>query len=61
MNDDCILDVLEEFAHKHDLDASFLAMELSDLDGFVDLVEVDLKRFKYNKGLSEEPINDGWD
>ena len=49
MQDDCILDVLKEYAHKHDVDVELLARELSDLDGFVELVQVDLIKHKYTK------------
>lgn len=47
MQEDCILDVLEEYAHKYNVDTEMLARELSDLDGFVELVQVDLTKHKY--------------
>ena len=61
MQDDCILDVLEEFAFKHNMDTALLAMELADMEGFVSLVELDLKKFKYAKESNDASISDEWD
>ena len=52
MQEDCILDVLVEYAHKNNLDAELLARELSDLQGFLDVCEMDLVKHKYAKDMS---------
>lgn len=62
MQDDCILDVLEEYAHQNDLNTELLARELSDLDGFLELVEVDLKKHGFSRTINvNEEIDDGWE
>jgi hypothetical protein len=58
MQDDCILDVLVEYAHKNNLDAELLARELSDLQGFIDVCEIDLVKHKYAKDTTNEDLDD---
>ncbi|AVR55700.1 hypothetical protein [Campylobacter phage CP39] len=47
--DDCILDVIIEFGNYIDMDPELIASELSDYAIFRDIVEKDLKKFKFTK------------
>jgi hypothetical protein len=47
MEEDFILDVIEEYAHKHNLDPEYIAQELSDYKIFTDIVEKECIKHKY--------------
>ena len=59
MEEDCILDVLTEFAHHNNLDVDLMTRELSDIQGFQDLVEIDMVKFKFKKPDDTQTIQ-GW-
>lgn len=51
---DCIIDVIEEFASKYDVDELYLSTELSDYKPFLDIVENNLKKYKYVKEFKDK-------
>ena len=57
--DDCILDALESYAFSKDLDSEILARELSENEGFVEIVRKDLIKFKFIKEKENNEL-DKW-
>ena len=55
----CILDALESYAFSKDLDSEILARELSENEGFVEIVRRDLIKFKYIKEKQNNEL-DKW-
>lgn len=61
MMDDCILDVIIEFGNHIDMDPELIASELSDYTIFRDIVEKDLKKFKFARYDLNQSDIDIWE
>lgn len=61
MQDMCWLDVLEEYSFKYDIPLEFLAQELAEIKGFRELIENDLEKHKYIRGIKKFDSMDIWE
>lgn len=59
--DDSILDAIQEFAFRKDLDAENLAREFAEDNAFQIIVEKDLKKFKFSRIKNNEQDLDAWE
>lgn len=60
MDDYCILDVIDEYAFRNDCDPEELCYSLSEYEGFKEIVEQDLIKFKYSKNKIENSGLEAW-
>lgn len=58
MQNNCILDVIFEYCRKNDIDPEHLCAELSDYEGFQEIVELDLQRHKYCKAYDKSSLEE---
>jgi len=58
MSEYSIFDVLIEYANKHEYNYEYLAQELSEIPGFVDICNNDCDTFKYNYKKPLQAIHD---
>lgn len=58
MQDNCILDVIFEYCRKKDIDPEHLCAELSDYEGFQEIVELDLQKHKYSKSYNKSSLEE---
>ena len=61
MDKDSILDTLIEFSNKFGYNYEFIAQELADIPGFVEICHNDCKRFKYSLVVNTDNISNEWD
>lgn len=61
MQDDCILNLIEEFAIHKDMTPELICLELSDDQAFQDIVEKNITKFGYvRKPKTDEVSLDDW-
>lgn len=60
MPDYSILDALIEYSNKKNYNYEFIAQELSEIPGFVEIVRADCMKFKYSIVTKVDNIGDEW-
>lgn len=61
MEEYSIFDTIIEYSNKFDYNYEYLAQELSEIPGFVDIVNNDCNKFKYNAKKPLNTITDDFD